>query len=239
MNHKGQHWAVIPSRANSARFSDKALAFLCGETLIDRAIRTAKLSRGIDGIIVSTNDKKLAKRLPASIVVHWRPDEYAQNDTRIDDTLLNMIDSIPGPTYWHLIQLTSPFIHYSHIEEGIALLDQHSEADSVQLVTKISNAQHAYSQRHITENGEIQFCYREEREQSYNSQRKPSRYAFAGYVGFRAVSLQKNGNIWGERSYPIIGEQECAIDIDTKEDLEFAEFYLTRKQEEVRYASSI
>jgi CMP-N-acetylneuraminic acid synthetase len=98
------------------------------------------------------------------------------------------------------------------------------------LVTNISNAHHAYSQRYINNNGEINFCYREERDKSYNSQRKPARYAFAGYIGFKAVSLLKYGNIWGERSLPIIGGPECSIDIDTKEDLEYAEFILRRRE---------
>ena len=229
MNHKGQHWAVIPSRANSSRFPDKALALLDGETLIERAINTALSANGIEKVVVSTNDKKLIKRLPSSVILHWRMDEYAQADTKIDDTLLNMVGELTEAVYWHLIQLTSPFINAGHIEEGVSLLNSHPEADSVQLVTKISNANHAFSQRHISNRGEMEFCYREDRDKHYNSQRKPERYAFAGYIGFRTVSLLKQGSIWGGRSLPIIGGQECAIDIDSKADLEYAEFIQRRK----------
>lgn len=234
---KGQHWAVIPSRANSQRFPEKALTILCGETLIDRAIKTVLSTKRIDHVVVSTNDKKLSKRLPVSVMVHWRPDEYAQPDTRIDDTLINMVENLDEcGEFLHLVQLTSPFIHYSYIETGINLLETRKDIDSAQLVTKVSNANHAFSQRHINDNGDIQFCYREDRDKNYNSQRKPSRYVFAGYVGFRVVSLLKYGTIWGERSLPIIGGTECAIDIDTEEDLEYAEFYLRKKKGEVKYA---
>jgi len=230
---KGQHWAVIPSRANSQRFPGKALALLDRESLIERTIDTVMLATKISRAVVSTNDKTLVKELPDDVSIHWRPNEYAKPDTRIDDTLRNMIETSDEiGEFLHLVQLTSPFIHYSHIEESILILDKMESVDSVQLVTSIPNTYHAFSQRCV-ESGKVKFCYPEEREKYYNSQLKPTHYAFAGYVGFRTKSLLRYGNIWGEKSLPIIGSPECTIDIDTLEDLEYAEFILRRRGKHV------
>jgi len=241
---KGQHWAVIPSRANSQRFPGKALACLCGSVLVERAIETAFMAQGIKTIIINTNDESvkwyvvgLQKIRHGRMVIHERQEEVARPNTRIDDTLIDMVKNMDEvPEFLHLIQLTSPFIHYSHVQEGNAVLNT-NDIDSVQLVAPVSNTQHAYSQRVIND-GEIEFRYKKDRESCFNSQSKPVFYAFGGYVGFRTQSLLKTGCIWGETSLPIIGGPECLIDIDTPEDLQFAEAYLKVKQEEVRYAAA-
>ena len=72
----------------------------------------------------------------------------------------------------------------------------------------------------------MQFCYPKEREDCYNSQRKPDHYAFAGYVAFKTESLFKHKNLWGEMSKPIVVPSEYAMDIDVPEDLERAEMLI-------------
>jgi len=226
---KGQHWAVIPSRANSRRFPGKALALLDRESLLERAIGTAKILIKI--VIVSTNDQKVIEKLPDDVLLHRRPEHLATGiGYKIDDALIDMIKTLPEiGEYLHLIQLTSPFTTHEHIEVGIRLLSNNSNISSVQLVTVVSNTQHAFSQR-IIEGSFIKFRYPEDRERCFNAQLKPIHYAFAGHVGFRTESLLRHGNIWGEKSLPLIGSPECAIDIDTPADLEYAEFILRRKE---------
>ncbi len=242
---KGQHWAVIPSRADSQRFPGKALVRLRSGTLIERAIETALMVQGINKVIVNTNDLKIKEYITAissfpeakRVSLYERSDALAQVNTRIDDTLISMIQSFNEvPEFIHLIQLTSPCTRVFDIEDAIEMLDCQDDFDSVQLITKVSNTNHAFSQRRMNQ-GAVEFCYPEEREKSYNSQLKPTYYVFAGYIGFRVESLLKYDNIWGKLSIGIIGHPECAIDIDTKEDLKFAEFYLRNKEEEVKYAS--
>src|SRR3990167_6616443 len=110
---KGQHWAVIPSRANSQRFPGKALAWWGGTTLLGHAISTCLGVREIDRVIVSSNDSAVWEKVSQDDIVHLykRPDEYAQITTRIDDTLINMVENMEDiPEFIHLVQLTSPFI---------------------------------------------------------------------------------------------------------------------------------
>lgn len=230
---EGQHWVVIPSRANSQRFHNKALAELSGETLIDRAIRTARKTLCMtNNIVVSTNDHELIKKIPPYIGIHVRPDEYAESNTRIDDTLIDLIYTLKEvPEYIHLVQLTSPFIKDEHILTGLNILHTFKYLDSVQLIAPIPNAYHAYSQR-VIDGNRVGFKYPIEREECYNSQLKPKHYAFCGYIGFKTASLLKYNNIWGKESMPIVGSSDCLIDIDTPEDMQFAEFILEKGNKE-------
>ena len=167
-------------------------------------------------------------------LVHKRPFDLTDGlSYRIDDVLLDFVNnSDEVAEYIHLVQCTSPFVSADHIYQGKAgfLWGLDNLIDSVQLVTRIDNAHHAFSQRRIREWGTIHFCYPHEREECFNSQKKPNRYAFAGYVAFATRSLQEHGNIWGKVSLPIVGDRNCGVDIDTPEDLEYAEYLIKRGQ---------
>ena len=68
----------------------------------------------------------------------------------------------------------------------------------------------------------IMFANPEKREKHFNSQLKPKRYAFAGYLSFKVKTLLEQNNIWGKRSYPIIVKEIEAFDIDTENDFKYA-----------------
>lgn len=219
------HIGVIPARAGSKRFPGKNRALLGGVPLYQRAIN---LSRSVlDRTIVNSDDLEILHEAPCEKYI--RPSHLATDTARVDDVMIEMVKTLKleQADIIHLIQCTSPFTNADHIRKGMDVLNATS-ADSVQLVTPIPNTYHAFSQRIIRDNT-IQFCYPHDRECCYNSQLKPVNYAFAGYVAFRVESLLKYGSIWGRKSLPIIGSSECAIDIDTPEDLEYAEFVLSKK----------
>ena len=53
--------AIIPARSGSKSIKDKNLALLGGHPLIAYSIALAKMTEGIDKVIVSTDSKKIAK----------------------------------------------------------------------------------------------------------------------------------------------------------------------------------
>jgi len=222
---KGQHWGFIPARAGSKRFPEKNKALLGGVPLWKRSMNLCLPA--FDRTIISTDDDDIAKAADCDVVK--RPAHLSDGMTyRIDDVLLDFVNNNDEiPEYIHLVQCTSPFTNNEHLNLGKwTIVDPN--VDSVQLVSVISNTQHAYSQRIIIEDGTMKFFLLQERNQFYNSQRKPAHYSFSGYVAIKTESLIKNDNIWGNNSIPIDGGSRCKVDIDKPSDLQYAE-YLLRK----------
>lgn len=51
---------VIPARYGSSRFAGKPLAPVAGRTLLERVWRIAKATPGVDGVVVATDDQRIA-----------------------------------------------------------------------------------------------------------------------------------------------------------------------------------
>ena len=52
---------VIPARYGSSRFPGKPLADICGEPMVVRVAQRARLIRGIDTVVVATDDDRIAR----------------------------------------------------------------------------------------------------------------------------------------------------------------------------------
>ena len=219
------HIGVIPARAGSKRFPGKNRAILNGKSLW--RISAQKSTETMDRTIVNSDDRmvEVQNALKAnSVEFYQRPEDLCGDDVRIDEVLLEMVDTLDldDNDFIHLFQPTSPFTRKITIQRGKELLESNDNADSVQSVFPIPNVLHAYSQRIRKQGGYVEFAYPAERSARFNSQRKPEHYSFAGYVAFRVGSLRKYGNIWGEVSIGIQAEAIETVDIDTREDLENA-----------------
>ena len=57
--------ALIPARYGSSRFPGKALADLCGKPLIAHVYERTRLARGVDDVIVATDDQRIADAVAA------------------------------------------------------------------------------------------------------------------------------------------------------------------------------
>lgn len=211
-------------RSGSKRFIDKNLAMLDGGPLWTRAVSKAVAT--MDRVIVNTDYQDIVCN--GICEVYQRPKHLTDGSSyRIDDVFIEMSQTLnlsPNDVL-HLFQCTNPFTSWKTIGECRNLLTMFREYDSIQSVCKVDNIYHEYSQREIT-GKEIRFVRPELRAKHFNSQKKPDRYAFAGYVAFRVGSLLKHNNIWGELSYPVIVDKLEAHDIDTEEDLHHAEALL-------------
>jgi CMP-N-acetylneuraminic acid synthetase len=220
------HIGVIPARAGSKRFPGKNRAKLNGAELwriaVEKSAQTTEIT------ITNTDDKRIFEKGIIRFVRYERPEHLRNGAARIDDVLIEMATTLKWKPddIIHLLQPTNPFVSIKTILKGRELFkwreETKSPVDSVQSVWKVPNTLHAYSQRMII-NGNVEFMFPELRSRHYNSQKKPDFYAFAGYVACKVGSLLNYNNIWGKRSLGIEVNQIEAIDIDTVEDLEFAE----------------
>lgn len=216
------HIGIIPARAGSTRFPGKNRAKLGNIPLWKIGVN--KSLKLLDKTIVNTDDD-LILMSGAKCMFYLRPGHLRDGTSyRIDDVLIDMAKTLnfDDSDIIHLFQPTNPFIGISTVLAGKEAFNE--DIDSVQSIWKVPNTLHAYSQRKI-DNGFVEFADRR-RDGAYNSQRKPDYYAFAGYVACKVRSLFQHGNIWGEKSVGIEVNQIEAIDIDTKEDYEFAKKFI-------------
>ena len=217
------HIGIIPMRSGSKRFKDKNKAILDGFPLWKRVVVKAVATMDMSYITTDYDDIKVCCNVACAVIE--RPEHLRDGSTyRIDDVLIDIVKThnIPENAFLHLFQCTSPFTSIKTIEQCKKVLTSFENCDSVQSVVKIQNVFHEYSQREII-GEEIRFVNRVQRDKHYNSQKKPDRYAFAGYVACRVRSLLKHNNIWGNTSYPVIVDQYEAHDIDTETDLRHAQ----------------
>ncbi|MCT6925666.1 acylneuraminate cytidylyltransferase family protein [Metasolibacillus sp.] len=102
--------AVIPARGGSKGVARKNIRNLVGKPLIAWTIETARQSKYIDKIIVSSEDDeiiKVAKKYGAE-VPFVRPAYLAEDTTTSIETILHAIEQCPGFDYIVLLQPTSP-----------------------------------------------------------------------------------------------------------------------------------
>lgn len=99
--------AIIPVRSNSKRFPRKNFSLFNDTTLIENTIAKLKKAK-IDEIIISTDVPEKVIRYP--VMVMKRPSELAQDDSKIEDVILDVVEKIQDPEDFIIVlaQVTSP-----------------------------------------------------------------------------------------------------------------------------------
>lgn len=119
---------VIPARGGSKGLSGKNIKKLLGKPLIAYSIEQAKSSRYIDRVIVSTDDKKIAKicKKYRAEVPFTRPKALAQDKSSSIDVLVHAMDWLKKDNYSFdvlvLLHATAPLRTVDDIDNCIKLL---------------------------------------------------------------------------------------------------------------------
>ena len=106
--------AVIPARGGSKSVPFKNLELLGGKPLISWPIETAKKTKEVDRIIVSTEDKRISSTVKKyNVEVYQRPIELATDDSQVSDTLRHLFKTLQSEgekaDIFLLLEATSPF----------------------------------------------------------------------------------------------------------------------------------
>jgi CMP-N,N'-diacetyllegionaminic acid synthase len=222
---------LIPARGGSKSIPLKNLALVAGTPLIRFVINASRRS-SLANIYCSTDHAAIAAAcVEAGAEIIERPESLGQDDTPVTvvirhalETLAHRSGCIPGMVV--LLQPTSPFLLASHIDDCIAALRAHPEADSAQTITPVFHNAHAFNQR-VVAHGKVQFRFLEERRSAYNKQRKPKHYTFGNLVVTRSRALLGGKDCFGDISIPVEIPHAYALDVDTLEDLDYASFLVT------------
>ncbi|MBN2059255.1 MAG: acylneuraminate cytidylyltransferase family protein [Deltaproteobacteria bacterium] len=226
---------LIPARGGSKSIPLKNIVTLDGDPLISYVIKAARKSRSISRLICSTDNEEIggvAVEFGAEIME--RPVALAKDETHVIDVMVHVIQTLEEsegyiPFAVALLQPTSPFVLPGHIDECVNLLNKDKDNASVQTTTMIPHNFHAYNQR-VVENGHVRFRFPEERRICYNKQKKPQLFMFGNLVITRTESLLKTMDIFPQPSLAYEIPYPYALDVDSPEDLELAEWYIEKKK---------
>lgn len=133
--------ALIPARGQSKGVERKNLRLLRGEPLIFWTIQAAQQAKGINQVVVSTEDNEIAA-VARSFGVEQpliRPAELAEDTTPGVAPVLHAAEQLPGFSWILLLQPTSPMRSVADIE-GMLEFQRRTEAESVVSVSPVSES---------------------------------------------------------------------------------------------------
>ena len=220
--------ALIPARSGSKGIRLKNLKKLINVPLIEYTLSSAKNSKKINKILVSTDDNKIIKICKNfSITPLLRPKNLAKDETPITHVIQHSLQYLQNneeyiPDLIILLQPTSPLRTSVDIDKGIQLLIK-SNATSVISVSKLKN--HPFLS--FWKKGEYLTPYQKNYKKNKRRQQLPNLFFPNGaiYV-FWYKTWKKYNSIYGPRIKPYIMPHETSIDIDDPIDFFFCEMIL-------------
>ncbi|PIP73768.1 MAG: hypothetical protein COW88_00860 [Candidatus Lloydbacteria bacterium CG22_combo_CG10-13_8_21_14_all_47_15] len=234
MHKKLKIIALIPARGGSKGLPRKNIQPLAGKPLIAHSIEVAKKSSLINRVIVTTDDKEIAgiaKKYGAEIPF-IRPAQLARDDTLPFPVLKHALEFLyekeqykPDIIVW--LEPPNPVRDARRIDDAIRTFARDKKADSLRAVCepdvtpyKMWTLKGKYLEPFVKKNNRaIHGAPRQGLKKVYTQN---------GFVFlFRYDTIMKKGNIFGDRILPYIIEDKF-VNIETKEDLDFAEFYFRR-----------
>lgn len=130
--------AIIPARSGSKSIEDKNLTLLGGYPLISYSIALAKMTPGVDRVIVSTDSleyAKIAEKYGAE-VPFLRPKEISKDTSTDFDFMHHAVswfddNSIDVPDFWIHLRPTTPLRDVHEVEKAMALIANKQDATSL------------------------------------------------------------------------------------------------------------
>ena len=217
--------AVIPARGGSKGIPRKNIKLFAGYPLISYSIAAALQSQSVTRVIVSTEDEEIATvaRQFAAETPFIRPVELAQDQTPdlpVFEHALKWLKENENYSPDLVIQLrpTSPIRPRQCVDEAVALLQQHPEADSVRGV--VPSGQNPYKMWRL--NGKDQpmtpLLELEGVAEPFNSPRQalPPTYWQTGHIDvIRPRVILEQASMSGKKILPYIIDARYTVDMDT------------------------
>ena len=225
-----RYLGIIPARGGSKRIPRKNLQPLAGRPLLDYTIEAAKSARRLEHIVVSTDSVEIAE-FAQSLGIGTqglRPARFAQDDSPMIFALQDALARYEGVNQpvdaVVLLQPTSPFRAACHIDSAIEQFEQNG-ADTLIAVRRAT--EHPYWTWRDGPDGIVPF--HSYAEIAVERSDLPAAYVENGAIYIIARSLVSAGKIYGKKITPYLMDDFASIDIDTPEDMFWAEFMLSRR----------
>lgn len=215
---------IIPARGGSKRFPNKNIYPLSGHPLIAHSIEYSLSNEQISATYVSTDSpdiKIVSENYGATVLV--RPDELAGDYIttaavlkHVAETLISQCEDFD---FMVLLQVTSPLRPMNMLKNAITHLET-GDYDSLMTVSRDSR-----KLGKIIDNKFVPWNYKF----GMRSQDMDPLYYENGLLYITSKEQILNGKILGDKMYPMIMDHIFSeVDIDTKEDMAYAEYILTK-----------
>jgi len=239
---KGMHvLGIIPARGGSKSIPRKNIKLLCGKPLIAWSVESAKKSRLMTRVIVSTDDPEIAdvaKKYGAG-VPFLRPSELAQDMSVDVEFLLHALNFLRekesyDPEIVVRLPPTSPLRTAAHIDEGIEKLIATPDADAVRPICEAPK--HPYKLWKISKDKRFLEPFLPASftgfDEPHNMPRQmfPKAYIHTGAMDvIRARTLYEQKSTSGRNLAYFFMPPEDSVNIDHPIDFEIAEFLMQKR----------
>lgn len=227
MNYR--YITIIPARGGSKRFPGKNIHSFMGIPLIAHSIRCSQQCEKVSRTFVSTDDeqiKQVSLRFGAEVID--RPSELGGDLTTSAEVMQNAVQNLVWGgvefDYVLLLQATNPLRPNNLLKHAIQLIEE-SKADSLMTVNRSELKLGRIINHHFTP---WNYHY------GQRSQDLEPLYYENGLLYISSKELLLHGKIISEDMLPMVVDHVFGeVDIDTREDLEYAEFIANRYRKQI------
>jgi len=226
--------AIIPARSGSKGVPDKNIKLLAGKPLLAYSIETARKSKLIGRVIVSTDSKayaEIAKRYGAE-VPFLRPKEIAGDTSTDFDFVKHLLDWLDQngetiPDYLVHLRPTTPLRAPHIVDNAIKEFIKNPEATSLRSAHEMPET--AYKQFELESGYFKTLCNGSFDLDAANKSRQafPKTYSPNGYVDILRTSfVLENHLLHGNRVMGLI--TPLSTEVDTEDDFKFLEWEINQ-----------
>ena len=228
--------SIIPARGGSKGIKKKNIVEIDNKPLVCHSIDHAKESKLIDRIIVSTDDKEIAKisKDYGAEVPFKRPNKISKDTTLDLPVFKHALDYLERnenyiPEIIVHLRPTAPYRKAEWIDLAIKSLINNISADSVRSVSEVT--QHPYRVFDLNDKGYLSPIMSDRHKEPYLLRRQelPIMYYYNSVIDVtRNKTINKMNSMTGKYILPFIIGAEETYDIDTIRDLQIARLFLTQ-----------
>tara|TARA_R110000824_G_scaffold9415_4_gene42111 strand:+ start:13826 stop:14491 length:666 start_codon:yes stop_codon:yes gene_type:complete len=217
--------AVIPARGGSTRLKDKNIYPLGGKPLIRWTTEAVVASGCFDKILISTDSDRIFDTVSdLGVGRHFRPEQHATTRATVLDAMIDLMRIFDGFDTFSYFLPTCPFVDPEDIRRGMALLQQRPPPDFVVSMTQIPET----IQLACVMNGDSVLPIFDNLECGLTNSKFIKKYykpSGAFYMGWWNM-LRQTQNFFKGNVKGVIIPPERSIDINTLEDIKYAELSL-------------
>ena len=217
---------LIAARKNSKGVPNKNIKLFLGKPLIAYAITDAKKSKIFQDVIISTDDKKIARiaKTYGANVPFIRPKRIAQDSTSMNSVILHSIKELKKIGYEFNILVnrdcTAPFIKNSDVRGSINLLKK-KRCDTVAPAYRTCLNPY-FNMMEINSKGFLDFSKKTSRNIT-SRQKAPTVYQLTSFQTINVKQFLKYRRIYMPKVLPYEISQENGLMIDTPYEFKIAE----------------
>lgn len=218
---------IIPARGGSTGIPRKNVRLFSGEPLIVHTVREALKIKGLDRVVVNTDDAEIAEvavRAGAENPI-MRPKSMADTNSPIYDSIKHLLGYLKDsesyqPTYFMILYPTSPLRMVEDVERHLCLM---KEAQCDMVTTLCETEQRLYQ---LGENNRLILVNKEaDPTMSPNRQELPTAYRLNGPFVYlvKTESFLKEGTFFCGDVRAVVCDKWRSVELDDPEDFAMAE----------------